>query len=393
MRTGSRASTTVAKWVRATRLGARSILLGGACLSFCASLSASLQPSEVVGTPCSAPAHTLQLPGVGLQESSSEAEEHYARALRLQSTGDEAGAENEFKVAVTERPQEGRYVHDLALLYIKKNQYERAIEAIREYVKLCGATALGYELEAELLFQRKQFEPAQIAVQRSLELSDNNARMHELLGLIYATKRQDGAGVLELQKASELDPDQPQIRYYCARLLYSTGRYEEARDQFLACLRVQPGFPRALENLGLCYEALRDDAKATEAYLEAIALAKNSIGPKDVEAFAYYGALLARLGQSDKALPVLREAVALSPKSFRANFELGRVLLAAGHLEEAENSLLTSAHLAPNFSRTYYLLGTLRQKQNRPAEADRYRGVFKELDKSVENREFPLTDR
>ncbi|PYV26540.1 MAG: hypothetical protein DMG24_06830, partial [Acidobacteria bacterium] len=112
-----------------------------------------------------------------------------ARALRLQSTGDEAGAENEFKAAVTERPQEGRYVHDLALLYIKKNQYERAIEAIREYVKLCGATALGYELEAELLFQRKQFEPAQIAVQRSLELSDNNARMHELFGLIYATKR------------------------------------------------------------------------------------------------------------------------------------------------------------------------------------------------------------
>ncbi|PYV26551.1 MAG: hypothetical protein DMG24_06835 [Acidobacteria bacterium] len=64
------------------------------------------------------------------------------------------------------------------------------------------------------------------------------------------------------------------MRYYCARLLYSTGRYEEARDQFLACLRVQPGFPRALENLGLCYEALRDDAKATEAYLEAIALCK-----------------------------------------------------------------------------------------------------------------------
>src|SRR5262249_42587715 len=163
------------------------------------------------------------------------------------------------------------------------------------------------------------------------------------------------------------------------RVLYSTGNYHEARDQFLASLKIQPGFRKALENLGLSYEALQDYPRATQAYLDAIALEETTVGPKHAEPYAFYGAMLAKLGQLEKGSAMLRRAVEVSPKSFVANYHLGRVLLTLDQVEEAEKFLVTSAELDPSFSRTYYLLGNLRQKQKRRLEAEQYWAMFREL--------------
>jgi tetratricopeptide (TPR) repeat protein len=337
---------------------------------------------------------SAESPGSGkLTRLDPDVEQHYLRALQFRTSGDEARAERELKEVVANAPKEDKYVRSLALFYIAKGRSDDAISVIKDYVNLCGVTALGYELEAELLFHQKLYDAALEAVLGSLKLSDDNARMHQLLGLIYVAHRQDGAAALELRKAAELDPNQAQTRYFLGRVLYSTGVYSDARDQFLACLRIQPGYRKALENLGLCYEALEDDPRAAEAYASAIELEKNQAGPQHAEPYAFYGAMLAKSGQIEKALVVLEEAVTVSPKSFVANYHLGRVLLTSGQLERAERFLRAAFELEPKFSRTYYLLGTLRQKQHQRADAARYWALFKELDQVAENRVFPLTDR
>ena len=328
-----------------------------------------------------------------LGEYDELAEQNYNRGQNFLSAGDEIQAEKEFRAAVAKRPKRDKYIRSLARFQIDRGRHDEAIGVIAEYVKQCGVTALGYELEAELLFQQKLYDPALEAVLGSLKLYNPSPRMHQLLGLIYVVKGQATAAALELRKAVELDPNHAQTRYFLGRVLYSSGAYAEARDQFLACLKLQPGYRKAFENLGLCYEALEDYAKATQAYLDAIALEEKQVGPKHAEPYAFYGAMLARSSESEKALAVLREGVALSPKSFVANYHLGKLLLNLGRNEEAEKFLLAAADLAPKFSRTYYLLGSLRQKQNRRPEAERYFKMFKEFDQVAENRVFPLTDR
>ena len=144
------------------------------------------------------------------------------------------GAEKEFRAARLLKPMEDRYVRGLAVFYIQRARYEEAIEVIADHVKVCGATALGLELQGELLFHQKNYDVAFEMVRRSLDLFNNNARMHQLLALIYVTHGQNPLAVDELQIAAELEPNQPQIRYFYGRVLYDTGRYPEARDQFLA---------------------------------------------------------------------------------------------------------------------------------------------------------------
>jgi tetratricopeptide (TPR) repeat protein len=350
--------------------------------------SARLSGSKV----CSKRAPSLELrdldsPGI------QSAQQHSTEARRFESKGDDSEAERELKAALAARPQDDSYVQQLALFYIERERYPEALGVIRGYVKSCGPTATGWALEAELLFKQRRYDEAFEAARNSLGFSDDDARMHELLGLIHVVRHRDSAGLAELRTASRQDPAAPQIRYYYGRALYTGGRYPEARDQFLACLKLRPGYPKALENLGLCYEALQDYAKAFDCYRRAMALEESKKGPKNADPYAYYGRLLFEQGQPQQAVAALKQAVGVSPKSFMGNYELGRALLSVGELEEAGRFLLTAESLDPSFPRTYYLLGKLRQRQNRSKEAAQYWATFEKLNKNAQNSGFPITDR
>jgi tetratricopeptide (TPR) repeat protein len=52
-----------------------------------------------------------------------------------------------------------------------------------------GATALGWQLQGELLFAQKQYQLAHESLLRSLELSNENYRAHQLIGLIHIVGR------------------------------------------------------------------------------------------------------------------------------------------------------------------------------------------------------------
>jgi tetratricopeptide (TPR) repeat protein len=333
------------------------------------------------------------LPRTIQQVQQQSARARYQRGLELISDGDAPGAEKEFKAALAEDPGDSSYVRELARVYIAAKRYEDAIQVIRDYTKLCGVTPLGYALEGELLFQQRLYDAAYEAIRKSLDIYDSDPRMHHLLGLIYMLKGQNPAAVIELNKASELDPDQAQTRFYYGRALYSVARYMEARDQFLACIKIEPQYRKAFENLGLCYEAAGDYTQAAQAYQRAIELEKGRKGPKFGEPFGFYGAMLTKLRQPEKAVDLLREGVALCPQSFVVNFQMGKALLTLDRLNEAEHYLLTAEHLAPAYAQTYYLMGKVHQKQHRAKEAAQDFEEFKQLSEGARNDGYPITDR
>lgn len=320
--------------------------------------------------------------------------QHYQRGLELSSSGERTAAVKEFGQALEERPADARFVDSLAKLYILDSQPNAALEVIRAYTKVCGVTAFGYALEAEVLFQQKQYDSAASAIVSSLELFSDNARMHYLLGLILLLKSDRVDASFELNKAENLSPNDADIRYFYGRALYLNGYYPAARDQFLACLKVDPQHRKAQENLGLSYEAMRDYASARRSYEQAIERERaQPPSAKHGEPFGYYGAMLLEMNEPKHALEVLQEGVTASPRSLVVNFQLGRVLYALNQLDQARHFLLIAEELAPNYAQTHYLLGRLYSKQQENQKATQEFQIFHELNKESANREFPLTDR
>ena len=324
-----------------------------------------------------------------LERPGATADSGYLQGKEHQLAGDRQAMIAQLRAAWTRDPGNGDYAQALALAYIESREYALSETVIAGYKRECGNTALAYAMESELHFQQRQFSPAYREAQESLKISATNPRMHELLGLIFVVRGDYLAALPELETAAQQAPGDPQVRYFYGRALYSSGHYPEALSEFLACLKLAPHYVRALENLGLCYEALKEFTKAAEAYQKAIEVRSAELNSKDVEAYSYYGELLAKLGRNAEATAVLHKALAINPRSFRANYELGRLFLDRGDLGQAEHYLLEAATLAPTFSQTYYLIGKIYLKEHRPPDAARYFAVFRELNKIPTNREFP----
>jgi tetratricopeptide (TPR) repeat protein len=136
--------------------------------------------------PRSQDAHRLVLMDVSNPE---ESERHHSRAMHLIATGNEPAAELEFRKAWELSPTVDKYSHDLTSFYINSRQYEKALDIIKDHVARRGATALGWQLQGELLFAQKQYQLAHESLLRSLELSNENYRAHQLIGLIHIVGR------------------------------------------------------------------------------------------------------------------------------------------------------------------------------------------------------------
>ena len=368
------------------------LLLGSLASGVAAEQKSSVAPPPVDCRDGNGP---LQLLNPSLQDDLLEqsAEQHYEHAQQLYSAGDTAAAENESRKAIEERPAHGPFVESLARLYIAQSRYDAAIAVIRGYTNLCGTTSLGYALEAELLFQQRRYDDALAATVASVKLFPARARMHQILGLILLLRYDKLDASVELQKAAELDPDDADIRYFFARSLYLNGRYPEARDQFLACLRLDPNYRKALENLGLSYQALSDHANAAKYYQAAIERERSEPKVKHGEPFGYYGSMLIEMGKPQEALRVLQEGAEASPRSLVVNFELGRAFRDLNQEDQAEHFLLIAAKVAPNYAQTHYLLERIYHREGRAKEADQEQRIFQSLNANPANLEFPITDR
>ena len=189
-----------------------------------------------------------------------------------------------------------------------------------------------------------------------------------------------------MEVAAQQNPTSPQIRFYLGRLHSETSDFSAARDDFVECLKSKSDYPRALENLGLAYEALGDTSSALTRYRQAVDLEKSGKTPRSEYPYICLGLLLEKQGETTEAMALLTQGWQRNPNSSWANFELGRFLFNANHEDSAEYYLKRAETLDKNFARVHFLLGRLYQKTNRLQEARAELSLFQELDKVLENR-------
>jgi len=113
------------------------------------------------------------------------AELFYLQGSRFVESGDTASTERAFRQTWELDPTHPRYVHDLTVLYIHQHQFAKALDILRAYVKHAGPTATGWTLQGELLFEQQQYDLAYQSLRSALDISNDNYRAHELLGLFF----------------------------------------------------------------------------------------------------------------------------------------------------------------------------------------------------------------
>ena len=191
------------------------------------------------------------------------------------------------------------------------------------------------------LAQKKQFEAAVPAWRKALDLSPDDARAHNNLGVALAENGKIDEAIAEYRKSLELDAGSSQTSNNLGSALAQTGRMDEATASFQRALELDPDNPRAHNNLG---GALAESGRLVEA-IEHLRRGVE-IEPDLADGHNNLGAALARFGSLDEALLHLEKAVALAPQNVGYRYNFGRTLAAKGRFGDAANQLEEAAKLS-----------------------------------------------
>jgi protein O-GlcNAc transferase len=153
-----------------------------------------------------------------------------------------------------------------------------------------------------------------------------------------AIDKMDFSGAVDLlQKYIKQRPDDPYANFQLGYAFVGLKRPEDARNQFLRAIALDPKMAAAHLNLGLVLMD-SDPTVAAEAFRHAADLQPTESRPRFLAGFC-----LEQTGKWSEAIEQYRAALTISPKDYEAHYALARVLLlmkdAAGAEEQFRGAL------------------------------------------------------
>lgn len=222
-------------------------------------------------------------------------------------------------------------------------QFEQAIAVDRNYAPAFAAMGLAYTAG----FQKKNrgkdwLDKATIQCERALAIAPQLAEGHTCLGNVY----------------------------------FSTGRYEEAVEQFQRSLDLDHTSDETLRLLAAAYQKQGKPLAAEEAFRKAV-----SLRPNYWTVYNAFGTFYYNQARYAEAEAMFQKAIKLAPLNFRGYSNLGAIYLLLGRYDDALAALKQSNTLRPSYE-SYGNLGAAYFYMRRYQEsADSLRQAMKIDDK------------
>jgi tetratricopeptide (TPR) repeat protein len=164
-------------------------------------------------------------------------------------------------------------------------------------------------------------------------------------------------------------------------IYYQQSRYPEAVEQLSKVTEIDPANHKAWDNLGLCYDALQQDADALRAFFRALDLVKDRHPGYDW-AYANLADFFLRRNEHEKAFQLAAEAAQRNPASARNFFLTGKALSKLGKEDLSLRWLEQAVKLDPEYTEALYLLAQTYRKLGRAEEANKTLSQFREAGKN-----------
>ena len=157
-----------------------------------------------------------------------------------------------------------------------------------------------------------------------LALRPRDASAHYGYGLLLQEAGQTDRADAEFQQSVALQPAQIESYYRLGEIRREAGQASKAADFYQKALDRNPKHPGALTGLGILAFQARQYDTAEQDLSQAV-----SYAPEFQTAHYYYGLVLRKQGETEKAAAELKLAAALADQQNRQNASRGRELASA----------------------------------------------------------------
>lgn len=157
--------------------------------------------------------------------------------------------------------------------YLKKNQYDPAIEDFTQAIRLDPNNAWAFANRGNAYFNKRQSDLALKDYDRALQLNpDGYATLFYGRGAIYSGGGEPVRAIEQFNEAIRLQPEFPEAFNNRGVAYFNNAQYSHAIGDYAQALHFRPAYPSALLNRGDAYAAKGEYDHAIENYGKAIDL-------------------------------------------------------------------------------------------------------------------------
>jgi len=308
---------------------------------------------------------TVQLEEKKVQESPEDGEALYRLGLAYLSLGQAKKATGPLALLVKRDPEslDGKLLYARALRLSGSPQEAKALleQAI---LSLPDESTLRAE-RALLATQLGETDVAVAQYQKAVELNPMDPSLRFNLGEALEKRGQQlDAAVASYRKALELKPDLTAARVNLARALASKGLFGEAKDLLGSVARDNLNDAEAHYNLGVILMREGNVAGAVSEYERTLAIA-----PKHAQALNNLGVALDAQAKHPQALDAFQKATKADPAYAEAFFNLGLSYYRLNDTVKATRAFEQALKLEPASAGPYTQLGELYLRQGKKDRA------------------------
>jgi tetratricopeptide (TPR) repeat protein len=207
----------------------------------------------------------------------------------------------------------------------------KAQEAAQKALELDPGFAEAHVTRAIVLYRYHwNWSEAESEFRRALELSPDYSDGHRTYAEFLAAAGRPDEGLMQSQRARELDSRPVQTLLQSAAALRAAGHYDQAVGAFREALDKAPELSRAHFQLGITYVYKGELSEALDQLEAAVRLA-----PGNPRFRAYLGYAYAASGKPAKAQQVLESLKQLSEQQYVSPLGIAAIHLALGEREQA----------------------------------------------------------
>jgi tetratricopeptide (TPR) repeat protein len=227
---------------------------------------------------------------------------------------------------------------------------------------------------AFLIYELKlDFEEAIKEIDRAIELNPNDPACHINKGIALGELGRYEEAIKEIDRAIELNPNDPACHNNKGNALGELGRHEEAIEEYNKAIELNPDNPNYHNNIGNALGELGRYKEAIKEIDRAIEL-----NPNDPACHNNKGNALGELGRYKEAIEEYNKAIELNPDNPNYHYNKGIALGALGRYKEAIEEYNKAIELNPNDPAYHYNKGIALRKLGRYEEA------IEEYNKAIE---------
>ncbi|MEM2983442.1 MAG: tetratricopeptide repeat protein [Candidatus Bathyarchaeia archaeon] len=258
-----------------------------------------------------------------------------------------------WKDAVSKSPEKSRPHGNLSYAYLSRDELDlaimegkRAIELDPREWRAMLAIGRAYKKKRNLIMAGQEFK-------RATRTKPEAHEAWEELGLVLKEMGREEA-ILCLQRAVELNPNSYIYKNNLGLAYCDIGKYDLSESIFLEALRLKPGDPRILGNLGNLQSRRGLHREALGYYQEALKREPSNAELLNGIAMSHYF-----LGEYDRAVEYLKMIVDRNPADQRAFVNLGTTLLKMGKFEDAIEAYQRALNLDPKNEKLHLIIADI----------------------------------